>query len=124
VELPRRGAHGFLKEGAPSVRFGAAKCGRVGCHLSTLVTSVKSIAKSRRGRHFLGLWAATSRGRHLSKRGAPLNAHMLISKKISIQSSANHMDLVPFDYLIDFAIKFSPKLSPFILFYFDLADFY
>jgi hypothetical protein len=34
------------------------------------------------------------------------------------------IDLVPFDYLIDFAIKFSPKLSPFIFFYFDLADFY
>jgi hypothetical protein len=42
VEFPRRRAHGFSKEGAPSVEDEAAKCGRVGCHLSTLQTSVKS----------------------------------------------------------------------------------
>ena len=38
----RRRAHGIFKEGAPSVSNGVAKCGRVGCHLSTLQTSVKS----------------------------------------------------------------------------------
>jgi hypothetical protein len=42
VEFPRRREHGFSKEGAPSVEDEAAKCGRVGCHLSTLQTSVKS----------------------------------------------------------------------------------
>jgi hypothetical protein len=34
------------------------------------------------------------------------------------QSNANQLYLVPFDSLIDFAIKFSPNLSPFILFLF------
>jgi hypothetical protein len=53
-----------------------------------------------------------------SPRGAHLLTHMLKSNDISNQSSANHMDIVPFDHLIDFVIKFSPNLSPFILFLF------
>ena len=39
--LYTRGAHGLLKEGAPSGWCRAAKCGRVGCHLSTLQPCVK-----------------------------------------------------------------------------------
>jgi hypothetical protein len=46
-----------------------------------------------------------------------------ISQDIN-QSNANHMDLVPFDSLIDFAFILSSILSPFIFFIFDLADFY
>jgi len=71
VMISRR-AHGLSKEGIPSVENRAAKCGRVGCHLSTLITSVQTKVKGRRVRHLLGVWAATSRVRHLSKRGAPL----------------------------------------------------
>ena len=59
-----------------------------------------------------------------SPRGAHLLSHVLKSQKIWDQLHANQLYLVPFDYLIDFSIKFSPNLSPFILFYFDLADFY
>jgi hypothetical protein len=62
--------------------------------------------------------ATSPRGAHLS------SPHVLKSKKICNQSNANQLDLVPFDSLIDFAIKFSPNLSPFIFFIFDLADFY
>jgi hypothetical protein len=63
-------------------------------------------------------------GCHLSKRGTPPKSHVPIFNKISIQSNANHMDLVPFDLLIDFAFILSSTLSPFIFFIFDLADFY
>jgi hypothetical protein len=72
VEFPRRRAHGFSKEGAPSVEDEAAECGRVGYHLSTLITCVKQSQWKRRLCHLLRVWAATSRVRHLSKRGAPL----------------------------------------------------
>jgi hypothetical protein len=96
----------------------AAKCGEWAATSLTLPPHVKSIAELRRGRHFNGLWAATSRGRHLSKRGAPPKAHMLISKKIFTQSNLNQVYIVSFDLLIDFAFKFSPFLSPFILFLF------
>ena len=122
--LYTRGAHGLLKEGAPSGMEKAAKCGSTSCHLSILQPHVNINHKQRGGRHLHQPWAATSRGRHLSKRGAPLFPHVLKSNEISIQSSANHMDLVPFDHLIYFAIKSSPNLSPFILFIFDLAVFY
>jgi hypothetical protein len=90
----RRGAHGLLKEGAPSGEARAAKCGE---------------------------WAATSKGRHLSKRGAPSYSHMLKSRGIFNQSTSNHIDIVPFDLLIDFAFKFAPFSSPFILFLFSLG---
>ena len=45
VELSRRRAHGISKEGAPCGKGGAAKCGRVGCHLSTHQTHVKQKSK-------------------------------------------------------------------------------
>ena len=114
----RRGAHGLLKEGAPSGGMWAAKWREWAATSLTLRPHVKSIAELRRGRHFNGLWAATSKGRHLSKRGAPPKAHMLISKKIFTQSNLNQVYIVSFDLLIDFAFKFSPFLSPFILFLF------
>jgi hypothetical protein len=106
-----RRAHQVLGSGLPSVESGLPL-------LSHYHHNVKSIAELRRGRHFNGLWAATSKGRHLSKRGAPPKAHMLISKKIFTQSNPIKYDIVPFDLLIDFAFKFSPFLSPFILFLF------
>jgi hypothetical protein len=95
-----------------------------GRHLSTHTNMCQQSQTQRGGRHLFELWAATSRRRHLSKRGAPLFSHMLISIKICNQSYANHFYLVPFDSLIDFSINFSPNLSPFIFFIFDLADFY
>jgi hypothetical protein len=104
VIISRRRAHGISKEGAPSVENEVAKCGRVGCHLSTLITSVQTKVKGRRVRHLLGVWAATSRVRHLSKRGAPLNTHVLISQKISSQLNANQPYLVSFDSFLTFVI--------------------
>jgi hypothetical protein len=95
-----------------------------GCHLSHTYYMCQIRSQQREGRHFFTLGAATSRGRHLSKRGAPLYAHVLKSLKIWDQSNANHFYLVPFDSLLTFAINFSPNLSPFIFFIFDLADFY
>ena len=112
-----RRAHHMLKHGQPSVKARAAKCEGRGRHLSSSTTSVKPIQEWRRGRHFKSLWAATSKGRHLSKRGAPPKAHMLNLQKISNQSQSNQVYIVPFDLLIDFALKFSPILSPFILFF-------
>jgi hypothetical protein len=80
VEFPRRRAHGISKEGAPCGSSGAAKCGRVGCHLSTH-QHMSNKVKGRRVRHLLRVWAATSRVRHLSKRGAPPKTHVLKSSK-------------------------------------------
>jgi hypothetical protein len=80
----RKRAHGLLKEGAPHVREWAAKWGRVGCHLSSLQTSVKTAQGQGRGRHLHQQGAATSRGRHLSKRGAPPKAHMLNQMRFPI----------------------------------------
>jgi len=121
----RRGAHGLLKEGAPSGEARAAKCGEwaakwgsKGATSPNPTNKCQSNSNQRGGRHLYGLWAATSKGRHLSKRGAPSYSHMLKSNVISNQSQSNHMDIVPFDLLIDFAFKFSPFLSPFILFLF------
>jgi hypothetical protein len=60
------------------------------------------------------------RGCHLKRvRGAPPKAHKLNLKKISNQSTSNQVDMVPFDLLTDFAFKFAPFLSPFILFLFS-----
>jgi hypothetical protein len=86
--LYTRGAHGLLKEGAPSVRDGlpSVRRNRVPL-LHHLSTSVNQNLKPRRGRHFLQQRAATSRGRHLSKRGAPPFPHVLKSKKICNQSN-------------------------------------
>jgi hypothetical protein len=111
VEFPRRRAHGIFKEGAPSVRNGAAKCGRVGCHLSTHPHMSKTKVKGRRVRH-------------LSKRGAPPKSHVPISSKISTQSIANQLDFVSFDSFLIFAFNMSSILSTHIFFIFDLADFY
>ena len=49
VKILRRRAHGISKEGAPCVKGGAAKCGRVGCHLSTHQTHVKQKSKGKEG---------------------------------------------------------------------------
>ena len=122
--LYTRGAHGLLKEGAPSVGEWAAKCGEWAATSLTLLPHVKSNPNWRGGRHLFPSWAATSKGRHLSKRGAPPKAHKLKSNKIYHQSNPNHMDCVPFDLWIDFALKSSPFLSPFILFLFSLGWFY
>jgi hypothetical protein len=113
-----RGAHGLLKEGAPSGVSGLPSVGDKGATSPNPFTKCQSNPNQRRGRHLYGLWAATSRGRHLSKRGAPPFPHVLKSKRICHQSQSNQSYLVPFDLLIDFAINFSPKLSPFILFLF------
>jgi hypothetical protein len=124
VEFPMRGAHGISKEGTPCGKGGAANCGRVGCHLSTHQHMCQSKAYGRRARHLSYLWAATSRVRHLSKRGAPLNTHVPKSVKIPTQSFANHMDLVPFDSLLDFCLYFVFNIVPTYLFIFPFADFY
>ena len=106
-----RRAHHMLIKGLPSVR-------EEGATSPYISTSVNQTQAQRGGRHLFEPKAATSRGRHLSKRGAPPKAHKLKSNKIYHQSNPNHMDIVPFDPLIDFVIKSSPNLSPFILFLF------
>jgi hypothetical protein len=55
--------------------------------------------------------ATSPRGAHL------LIPHVLKSNGFAI-NQIQSMDIVPFDLLIDFAFKFSPNLSPFILFLF------
>jgi hypothetical protein len=111
-----RGAHGLLKEGAPSGGNGLPSVGE-GRHFSTSIKQV-SIKSQMKERAPLPL----TMGCHL-KRAPPLQEGRTsfptcaqISK--DNQSIANQLDLVPFDHLIDFAIKFSPNLSPFILFLF------
>jgi hypothetical protein len=121
VEFPRRRAHGISKEGAPSGRSGAAKCGRVGCHLSTHPHMSNKSQRGRRVRHLSRVWAATSRVRHLSKRGAPPKAHVPKSSKIPTQSIANQHDLVPLDYLFDFVPLICLQSCPHISFYFCLG---
>jgi hypothetical protein len=121
VELSRRRAHGISKEGAPCGRKWAAKCGMRAATSPTLITCVKPKVKGRRVRHLLRVWAATSRVRHLSKRGAPLNKHVPISLKIPTQSLANQVDLVPFDSLLDFCLYFVFNIVPTYLFYFCLG---
>ena len=119
-----RGAHVLLKEGAPSGDQRVAKWGEWAATSPYSNYKCQSTFRWRRGRHFPYPWAATSRGRHLSKRGAPPKAHKLNLNVISHQSNLNHMDVVSFDLLIDFAINSSPNLSPFILFLFSLGWFY
>jgi hypothetical protein len=117
-------AEGSKEEGAPHGRKKAAKCGMRAATSPTLITCVKPKVKGRRVCYLLRVWAATSKVRHLSKRGAPLNKHVPISSKIQTQLLANHMDVVPLDYLFDFAFILSSILSPHIFFIFALANFY
>jgi hypothetical protein len=83
VKIPRRGAHGLLKEGAPSVSNRAAKCGEWAATSPHFNTSVNSNQSQEEGATSLnhGLppqeGATSPRGAHLS------NSHMLKSKKIS-----------------------------------------
>jgi hypothetical protein len=112
------------EEGAPSVRNGAAKCGRVGCHLSTHPHMSNKSQQERRVSHLLRVWAATSRVHHLSKRGTPPKSYVPISKKISTRSNANQVILSPFDSFLTFSFNLSSTLSPYIFLFFDLADFY
>jgi hypothetical protein len=112
-----RRAHQVLRVELPSVGEWAATSPHI-THMSN------KGQQERRVRHLLRVWAAISRVRHLSKRGAPPKSHVPISKKISTQSNANQMDLVPFDSFLTFAFNFSSTLSPHIFFIFDLADFY
>jgi hypothetical protein len=72
VEFPRRRAHGFSKEGAPSVEVELPSVGEWAA-TSPHSKHVSNKVNPRRVRHLLRVWAATSRVRHLSKRGAPLN---------------------------------------------------
>jgi hypothetical protein len=66
VMISRKGAHGIFKEGTTSVEDRAAKCGRVGCHLSTLIYKCPNKSQRRRVCHLLRVSAATSpRGAHL-----------------------------------------------------------
>jgi hypothetical protein len=72
------------EEGAPCVERRAHQVVRVGCqvwdegcHLSHIQKMSNQRFGRRRARHLSILWAATSRVRHLSKRGALPNAHML-----------------------------------------------
>jgi hypothetical protein len=124
VEFPRRGAHGIFKEGAPSGRSRLPNVRERAATSPHIPTCVKSNSRGRRVRHLLRVWAATSRVRHLSKRGAPPHRHVLKSSKIFPQSNVNQVILSPFDSFLTFAFNFSSTLSPHIFFIFDLADFY
>jgi hypothetical protein len=92
-----RRAHQVLKMKLPSV-------GEWATTSPHSFTNVQTKIKGRRVRHLLGVWAATSRVRHLSKRGAPLNTHVPISIKIWNQSIANQPYLVSFDSFLTFSI--------------------
>jgi hypothetical protein len=82
VEFPRRRAHGISKEGAPSGRVELPSVGEWAA-TSPHSQHVSNQSQSRRERHLLRVWAATSRVRHLSKRGAPpYNPMCSISSKI------------------------------------------
>jgi hypothetical protein len=112
-----RRAHHVLEVELPSVGEWAATSPHTK-HVS------KQSQQERRVRHLLRVWAATSRVRHLSKRGAPPKSHVPISSKISTQSIANQLDFVSFDSFLTFAFNLSLILSPHIFFIFPLADFY
>jgi hypothetical protein len=87
--LYTRGAHGLLKEGAPSVKEWAAKCGEEGCHLSHIHQQVSIKLKQRRGRHLLACGLPPQEGAT-----SPRGAHLLIPhaqiKKISINQIQSH----------------------------------
>jgi hypothetical protein len=120
--LYTRGAHGLLKEGAPCVIEWAAKWGSKGAtSLQSTPTSVNQMEEQGGGATSLYHRLPPTRGRHLSKRGAPPLSHVLKSSVISNQSQSNQVDMVPFDLLTEFAFKFAPLLSPFILFLFSLG---
>ena len=87
VEFPRRRAHGIFKEGAPSGRNGAAKCGRVGCHLSTLHTCVKSKQIQGEGATSF-ICGLPPQGCATSPRGVHLPMHMC--SNLITTSSINH----------------------------------
>jgi hypothetical protein len=99
----------------------AAKCEESGLPLLHNINKCQSNPNKEEGATSFP-WAATSRGRHLSKRGAPPFPHAQI-KKICNQSTPNQVYLVPFDLLIDFALSLLQICPPLFFFYFDLADF-
>jgi hypothetical protein len=82
-----RRAHQVLGIELPSVGEWAATSPHIK-HMS------KQSQGERRVRHLLGVWAATSRVRHLSKRGAPPKPHVLNLPNMH-QSTANQVILSP-----------------------------
>jgi hypothetical protein len=119
-----RGAHGISKEGAPCGKRRAAKCGMRAATSPTLNKCQTNAQGERRVRHLLRVWAATSRVRHLSKRGTPHNRHVLQLERHLINQPSITLSLSPLTPCLIFSFILSSILSPHIFFIFALADFY
>ena len=122
-----RKAHQVVWYGLPSVRIEGA----TSPHLSTSVNQMPNQGEGATSfNHRLPPQEGTT-----SPRGAHLLSHMCSNQIIyAINHVPNltqskviwlpiNLIFVPFDYLIDFAFKFSPICPPLFFFYFDLADF-
>jgi hypothetical protein len=94
------------EEGTPSGREWAAKVWDEGCHLSHIQTHVQLKDLTYKGTPPLKLWAATSRVRHLSKRGALSKKHMLQSKYHIINQQPITLALSPLTISLTFVLLF------------------
>jgi hypothetical protein len=106
VEIPMRRAHHVVEEGAPSGREWAAKCGMRAATSPISKTHVQSKTWHIRARHLSKLWAATSRVRHLSKRGALSKKHMLKSSYHIINQPSIKSNLFPLTISLTFVLLF------------------
>jgi hypothetical protein len=117
-------AHQVIEEGAPHGRAKGCQVWDEGCHLSHIKqVSIQKIGR-KRARHLSLLWAATSRVRHLSKRGALLHVHMFKTKYSIINQPSIKPSLFPLTLSLTFVPLFHLKHVPTCSFIFALADFY